>query len=236
MTSSDERTAAVTHVGMIRNGNEDSYGMDDGVWVVADGLGGHAGGEVASKIAVGSALRALRATGTADAVAALRGAFQAAAVDLHQRAEADPAVADMGTTLVAAVRNPAGELYVANLGDSRAYVLLDGQLHQVTRDDNLAEELLARGALTAEQARVHPGQYSLTKALGLGEWEPAVSRLTSRAGRLLLCSDGLNSELPDEQIARLLAAGTPLEACERLVAAALEAGGSDNVTVLVVDL
>lgn len=236
MTDTGGQVAAFTHVGLVRDGNEDYYGVGDDTWVVADGLGGHAGGEIASRIAVDSALRVLGEAGTTDTVSALRGAFQAAAVDIHARAEAEPAMAEMGTTLVVAVREAGGGVFVGSLGDSRAYVLATEGLQQITRDDNIAEVLLERGAITAEQARVHPGQFSLTKALGLGEWEPAVHQLSSTTGRLLLCSDGLNSELTDDHIGRLLATGTPPEACEQLVAAALEAGGSDNVTVLVVDL
>jgi len=231
-----ERAAARTHVGLVRDGNEDAYGIEDNAWAVADGLGGHAGGEVASGIAVESALRTLRQADSSDLAAALGAAFAAAASDVATRAEADPGLADMATTLVLAVRDAAGEVCVGNIGDSRAYLLSGGELAQVTRDDNIAELLRDRGALTAEQARVHPGQFQLTKALGLGDSEPAVHRLTPAAGRLLLCTDGANGELSDEQMARLLESGTPQEACERLVTAALEAGGSDNVTVLVVDL
>lgn len=236
MMVSDGRVAARTHVGLVRDGNEDAYGVDEDAWAVADGLGGHAGGEIASGIAVDSALRTLRGADTTDMVSALRSAFRAADADIHIRAEAETALADMATTLVVAVRDAAGDVCVGNLGDSRAYVVTAGELRQVTRDDNVAEVLLERGALTAEQARVHPGQFQLTKALGLGDWEPAIHRLEPATGRLLLCSDGANGELPDDQIAQLLGSGSPQEACERLVAAALEAGGSDNVTVLIVDL
>lgn len=236
MTDNDGRVAALTHVGLVRDGNEDAYGIDHDAWAVADGLGGHAGGEVASAIAVEAALSTLRETGTRDLESAVRAAFAAAADGIDARAQADPALADMGTTLVLAVRDAAGDVCVGGLGDSRAYLSTAAGLQQVTRDDNMAELLLERGALTAEQARVHPGQFQLTKALGLGEREPQLHRLASATGRLLLCSDGVNGEISDAEIAALVESGTPEDACRALVDAALQAGGSDNVTVLIVDL
>jgi protein phosphatase len=138
--------------------------------------------------------------------------------------------------MVAATWSAADGLHVANVGDSRGYLLSGGRFAQVTRDDNVAEELFARGALTAEQARTHPGQYHLTRALGLGDWAPTVHHVPSASGRLLLCSDGLNSEVPDDLIGRLLDGDTPQLACDRLIEAALAAGGADNITVVVVDL
>jgi protein phosphatase len=235
MTTSKPTTAAATSVGRVREGNEDAYGTSETAWVVADGLGGHAGGEVASELAVQAAMAVLSQP-SADPAAALAAAYEAASDAVTARAAEQPALADMATTMVAAVLLPGAGLYVGNVGDSRAYLLAGRQLQQVTRDDNLAEELLARGVLTPEEARVHPGQYQLTRALGLGDYEPTVHHLPSPAGRLLLCSDGLNSEVPDAEIGRLLASGGAHEACDQLVAAALEAGGSDNITVVVVDL
>lgn len=235
MTTSGPRSAAMTSVGRVRDRNEDAYGSTDQAWVVADGLGGHAGGEVASQLAVQAALGML-AQPADDPVSALQAGYQAASDAITSYAAEHPALADMATTMVAAAWSATDGLHVANVGDSRAYLLTGGQFHQVTRDDNVAEELFARGALTAEQARTHPGQYHLTRALGLGEWAPTVHHVPSPEGRLLLCSDGLNSEVPDDVIGRLLGGGTPEQACERLVEAALAAGGSDNITVVVVDL
>ena len=235
MTTSGPSSAAVTSVGRVRDGNEDAYGAINHAWVVADGLGGHAGGEVASEIAVQAALGVLEQS-TDDPVALMQTAYQAASEGIAAYAARHRALADMATTMVAATWSAADGLYVGNVGDSRAYLLTGGRLAQITRDDNVAEELLARGALTAEQARAHPGQYQLTRALGLGDWTPTVHHLTSPEGRLLLCSDGLNSEVPDEVIGRLLGGGNVQDACDQLVEAALAAGGSDNVTVVVVDL
>ncbi|MCW2606851.1 MAG: hypothetical protein JWO60_1544, partial [Frankiales bacterium] len=146
-------------------------------------------------------------------------------------------LADMGTTLVHATLVD-DQLQVRWAGDSRAYLLGPDGLQQVTRDHNQAEELLAAGHLTAEQARVHPGQYRLTRALGLGRPTPPEPGevVVPAVGRLLLCTDGLTSELDDDAVALLLADGQPEQAAARLVEAAVAAGGRDNVTVVVVDL
>lgn len=218
------RAAAATHPGRVRPGNEDAYALSPSTWVVADGMGGHSGGEVAARAAADAAL----AAEPTEAVPAAHRAVLAVTSD---------ALPDMGTTLVHATL-VGDELQVRWAGDSRAY-LLDGQgLRALTRDHNQAEELRALGSLTAEQARTHPGQYRLTRAVGLGRPEvPDTSAVTVPAsGRLLLCTDGLTGELDDGQIADLLAVGDPEQACRALVETAVAAGGRDNVTVVVVDL
>lgn len=228
--------AAATHVGRVRAENEDSWGAGDELWVVADGMGGHAGGEVASRLAVEAVLATGTSEGTGDPDAVVR-AFAAAQGAVV--AAATGGLAGMGTTLIVAARGVEGDVLVASVGDSRAYLLADGVLHRLTADDNEAEALLARGAITAEEARHHRGQYVLTASLG--GWsatapEPTVHRVPAGAGRLLLCSDGLNAELDDATIGGVLAGVELGEAADRLVAAAVEAGGSDNVTVLVCDV
>ncbi len=216
--------AAATRTGRVREGNEDAYALSASTWVVADGMGGHAGGEVAARAAADAALAAEPAV----VVEAAHAAVLAATT---------PELPDMGTTLVHAVL--LGErLQVRWAGDSRAYLLGDGALQQLTRDHNQAEELLALGHLTEAQARTHPGQYRLTRALGLGRAtppEPGEVEVDAR-GRLLLCTDGLTSEVDDDGLARLLGTGSPEDAARLLVEAAVEAGGRDNVTVVVVDL
>ncbi len=225
--------AAATHVGQVRTNNEDAWGSGDELWVVADGMGGHAGGEVASRMVVQRVLEA--APRDADA---LRAAFVAAHAGVVAAAEADDRLFGMGTTLVAAARTTDRRVLVASVGDSRVYLLADGTMTAVTRDDNEAQQLLDDGVLTPEQARVHPGQFILTASIGAHTRAavPSVDELPAAAGRLLLCTDGLNGELDDAAIAGLLADGTPEQAAARLVTAAVQAGGRDNVTVLVVDL
>lgn len=227
--------AAATDVGQVRENNEDSFLITDTLWVVADGMGGHAGGEVASRLAVAAVAAQLQDSSVNANTIALAFAAAHAAV----RDAADGELAGMGTTLVVAYRDADGGVLLGNVGDSRAYLLADGVLRQLTTDDNQAEALLARGEITDEQARVHPGQFLLTASLG--GWaaaapEPAVQTVAAHAGRLLLCSDGLNSELTDEEIAEGLAAGEPEQAAQLLVDSAVRAGGHDNVTVIVVDL
>ena len=227
--------AAATDVGQVRENNEDAFFVADTLWVVADGMGGHAGGEIASRLAVATAVERLQ--GDRVGAEALVHTFAAA----HQAVldASDDELAGMGTTMVLACRDSQGGVLLGNVGDSRAYLLANSELQQITTDDNQAEVLLARGEITAEQARVHPGQFLLTASLG--GWspsppEPAVSALPAHAGRLLLCSDGLNSELTDAQIAEGLSSGDPEKAARQLVDAAVRAGGHDNVTVVVVDL
>lgn len=224
--------AAATHVGQLRANNEDAWGSGDELWVVADGMGGHAGGEVASRIAVQTVLEAAP-TGADE----LREAFLGAHHAVLDAASGE--LSGMGTTLVVAARTADRTVLVGSVGDSRAYLLgTDGALRRITVDDNEAEVLLADGVITAEQARTHPGQYLLTASVGAlsRATAPQVYTLAPRAGRLLLCSDGLNGELDDDAILKLLTAGTPDDVSARLVTAAVQAGGRDNVTVLVVDL
>ena len=235
------RSAAATDVGRVRENNEDAYAVGDRFWVVADGLGGHVGGEVASRLAVDAArgylegLRPEQPPGGPQVLAAVQVAHSA----IGAWARDEPQLEGMGTTLVVAVATANGILIVGNIGDSRAYLLVDGVLQQITTDDNLAQELVATGKLTAQEARTHLGQFVLTKALGLGQQTPpkATIRTVEHAqGRLLLCTDGLSGELEDSRIAALLAQGAPEAAAGAMVAAALERGGRDNVTVIVADL
>ncbi len=230
---------ARTDIGRVREGNEDSLAAEPGLWIVADGLGGHSGGEIASATAVATARRVVAdAVPDADPVEVLGDLFARAHAAVRQEGLGTFGMSGMGTTLVVALAGPDGTIQVGSIGDSRAYLLRDGRLRQLVRDDNYAEELLAAGVITATEARVHPGQYMLTRALIADQREPGTPQVArvDGPGRLLLCSDGLNSELEDEEIARLLGLPSLDEAADALVAAALEAGGRDNVTVVIVDL
>lgn len=239
-------TAVRTDVGGHRERNEDAARTGAGWWVVADGMGGHVGGEVASVLvaeAVRERLTRLledsgEASPEADAAqAAVFAAVEQGAAALRERGRTEPELATMGTTLVVAVETASG-LLVVHLGDSRAYLLVDGALTRLTRDDNVAEEMVALGMISADQAQTHPGQYQLTKAVtAYDAAAPAgTAVLVAPRGRLLLCSDGLNGELSDETIAGLLALGSPDDAAQALLDAALRAPARDNVTVVVADL
>ena len=232
-------SAAATDLGRVRDNNEDAYAVGDGFWVVAGSLGGHVGGEVASRLAVDAGRGYLEWAGRTPGLTEVLASFWVANSAIDEGARDNSHLEGMGTTLVMAALNPHGTLIVGNVGDSRAYLLVAGALHQITTDDNLAQELVAKGKLTPQEARAHPGQFVLTKALGLGQRTApkATIRAVKKAkGRLLLCTDGLSGEVDAPRIAALLAEGTPEAAAGYLIAAALEHGGSDNVTVIVVDL
>ena len=229
---------AVTDTGSVRRLNEDSYLAEYPVFVVADGMGGHEAGERAS----------------AEAVAAVRGLLGAPTVsprDVQERlADAEARVRAIptrpgrsaGTTVTGVVVvEQGGEPYwlVLNVGDSRTYRLSGGRLEQVSVDHSEIQELLDAGELTVEEAAHHPLRHVVTRALGAGAELAADFWLLpiERHDRILVCSDGLTSEVADMQIAEiLLAESQPGAAAQRLVDAALEAGGRDNVTVLVVDV
>ncbi|MFV0461139.1 MAG: PP2C family protein-serine/threonine phosphatase [Actinomycetales bacterium] len=231
---------ARTDTGLQRSGNEDAYAVFPDTWLVADGLGGHPGGEVAARIAVEAAAESMRARQAgASAVQVIVRAFALAQLAVSEHGGQRRGLRSMGTTLVAAYRDaPANVVHVGSVGDSRAYLLDADGLRPLVRDDNFAEELLAAGELTAEQARTHPGQFMLTRAILADQPFEGLPHVASASGpaRLLLCSDGLNAEIDDAEIATLLALPDLSEAADALVAAALDAGGSDNVTVVLVDL
>ncbi len=233
---------AASDVGRIRQQNEDSFIADPRLFVVADGMGGHNAGEVASAIAVRTMLDAA-GDGFTDHdafVAAVRTANAA----IHDAADGLSEQRGMGTTLtaVAPLRLAAGEppaLSITNVGDSRTYVFRDGELRQLSVDHSYVQELLSEGLVTAEEARVHPRRNIVTRALGIdGSVSPDAWVIPLVVGdRYLLCSDGLVDEVTDADIAAVLRDVTdPNRAASELVAAANRNGGRDNVTVIVVDV
>ena len=235
------RAGAATDTGLVRANNQDQLLLADSLYAVADGMGGHAAGEVASDTAV-KALEAAWAAGDSHDPAALEAAAKAANRKVWQTAQADPDLRGMGTTLVAVALTGSGddqELAVVNVGDSRVYLLRDGELEQLTVDHSLVAELVAEGQLAAEEAEFHPQRHVLTRALGVDREVP-VDLLTVapfQGDRLLLCSDGLIREVNDNQVASVLRRlSDPTAAAKELVAEARLRGGSDNITVVVVDV
>ena len=225
----------LTHVGLRRQLNEDTYYGDGelGLWLVADGMGGHACGEVASALARETIVREIR-SGTPLAQA-IRIADEEIIRVSRRRNDALP----MGTTVVAA--RVQGQRYeVAWVGDSRAYLWQDGALAQLSQDHSYVQGLVDQGALTVEQARTHPHRNVVTQALGVTD--PAHLNVSMTAGelrpgmQLLLCSDGLTEEVDDGLIATTLSGQdcSAQECVDTLVAAALDGGGSDNVTAVLV--
>ena len=230
---------AATDVGRVRAHNEDAFLVGDRVWVVADGMGGHAAGDVASRLAVDSLTEL-------DGTDELRPARVHAAVARANSAvigygREHPEARGLGTTVAGLVElhlDGVPHWAVFNVGDSRVYRYAGGELRQATIDHSEVEELLEAGLIDAAQARDHPARHLITRAIGVLPTPPADLWLLPQTPgeRFLLCSDGLNSELEDEQIGDVLAAhDDPGEAASALVAAVLATEARDNVTVVVVD-
>jgi protein phosphatase len=224
-----------TDVGRVRDGNEDSYVVDErlALFAVADGMGGHRGGEVASATAV-EALRAAVASGRS-----IDAAVKAANAAVLERASRDPELAGMGTTMTAVVAFGGSSLLIAHVGDSRAYLLRDGRLERRTEDHSLVEELVREGRLTPEQAESHPQRAIVTRALGVDEdIDVDLYTIDARAAdRVIVCSDGLTTMLREREVERIARGEDDPQRCaEKLVDAAVEAGGEDNVTVVVLDV
>ena len=226
---------ARSDVGLVRGHNEDSFLLRTPLFVVSDGMGGHAAGEVASSIAVETVGE--RAPGTADDVL-LGAAVEAANMAVIEAAEQGIGKPGMGCT-VTSILIEKNKMAVAHVGDSRAYVLRQGTLVRVTHDHSYVEELVDSGQITADEARTHPSRSIITRALGSDPdmYADHFSLEVNDGDRVILCSDGLSSMISDAEIEALaVSSATPQQAADNLVAAALPAGGADNVTVVVVDV
>jgi serine/threonine protein phosphatase PrpC len=233
------RSGSATDTGLVRSVNQDLAVETGTLFAVADGMGGHAGGEVAARLAV-DALGA--AFGRQPTGAGLSHAVTEANAVVWQRSQDSPELRGMGTTLTAVgLVNEGGHdvLALVNVGDSRSYRFHGGQMTQITTDHSLAEEMVRSGELSSAEAAVHPHRHILTRALGVSS-EVAVDlwRIQPvRGDRFLLCSDGLTNELDTDQITEVLSSvSDPRQAAELLVQAARTHGGSDNITVVVIDV
>jgi protein phosphatase len=225
--------ATRTDTGRQRNANEDSLFTRPPLFVVADGMGGAQAGEVASKTAAESFDRELP---QAPPEQVLRETIEAANRAIHERAQGDPELAGMGTTVTAAIVDlQSEEVAIGHVGDSRAYRLRGSKFERLTRDHSLVEEMRRKGQLTAEQAEDHPQRSIITRALGPEpEVEVDLQTVPAQAGDVfLICSDGLTTMLGDEQIGQILLRATSMGAAVRaLVDEANRAGGRDNITVI----
>ena len=226
---------ARSDVGCVRPHNEDSYLVQSPLFCVCDGMGGHAAGEVASSIAVETIAKTAPQSADAARLAAAVEAANAAVIEAALNGLGKPG---MGCTATCAyIENDT--LAIAHVGDSRAYLLHEGTLIRVTRDHSYVEELVDAGEITADEARVHPNRSVITRALGS---DPAMyadhfTLHIEEGDRLILCSDGLSSMIPDSEIENIATQSSTAQICvDNLVDAALAAGGHDNVTVVVVDL
>ncbi len=226
---------ALTDPGLTRPQNEDGFIVEPPLYAVADGMGGHRAGEVASRVALAELLA--NAPRTADGKALAR-AVRAANRAVIESADKSRTRSGMGTTMTAAMVDGT-HISIAHVGDSRAYLLHDGRITRVTEDHSMVADLVRQGVLTEEDARFHPQRSVITRALGSDRNMLAdIYEVEACAGdRLLLTTDGLTGMLPDDYIADLLLAdGDPQDAAAKLVEAANRAGGYDNITVIVVDI
>ena len=233
--------AARTDIGIVRSGNEDNYLMlaDRGVFIVADGMGGPAAGEVASEMAVGitsSQIGSIRGLSDAEVGDRVSTAIRAANDAIFERTLAEHDKRGMGTTATVLVLMPQRYL-IGQVGDSRAYLLRKGEFQQLTKDQSYVQEHVDAGVLTPEQARVHPYSNVITRCVGASmDVVPDIYFGSLEAGDvLLLASDGLTGMLEDEQLIRILNAdGGPQHWVDRMVTEANRRGGLDNITVIVV--
>jgi serine/threonine protein phosphatase PrpC len=226
--------ATATHQGMVRDQNEDSVyptssgeSEDEVLVIVADGMGGHVAGEVASRIAINAA--ASSDLEVSDRVAAGNRA-------IREEVARDPQLEGMGTTMTL-LRIVDDVATIGHIGDSRAYLLRDGELRQLTEDHTVAAEYVAQGQMSEEEAATHPQRHMLLRTLGLTRFVNVdeINVEMSSGDRILLCSDGLTEMVSDQKIAAALADGTPDEVVWELVEMANDAGGVDNISVALVD-
>lgn len=240
--------ASLSDTGRVRENNEDACGVvmpEDEVvlkgkgalFIVADGMGGHRGGEIASGIAVKTISERYYSCEDPDPGAALVTAFADANGAIFGEASADATLLGMGTTCTAlSIRD--GEAFVGHVGDSRAYLLRDGEIVQITNDHSLVGEMVRSGIISDEDARTHPKRNVITRSLGVQDSVQADSLdtpLALQAGdTFVLCSDGLTSYAEPEDLKKALEVEDPEGACRSLVALANQRGGRDNITVVVV--
>ena len=230
------RYAARSDVGLVRKNNQDSAYAGPHLLVVADGMGGHAGGDVASSIAVGELAALDGESHGSDALQHLEQSVHRAHTLLQRRVEEDPDLAGMGTTVTALLRS-GSKLALVHIGDSRAYLLRDGEMAQVTTDHTFVQRLVDEGKITPEEAEHHPQRNVIMRVLGDNETSDELDASVREAhvgDRWLLCSDGLSGLVSNETMAETLRElADPGECADQLVQLALRAGGPDNVTCIV---
>jgi serine/threonine protein phosphatase PrpC len=230
------RYAARSDRGLVRSSNQDSVYAGPRLLALADGMGGHAAGEVASKVVIASLAPLDDDEPGDDLLFQLREAVGGGNAAISELVANDPDLDGMGTTLTAMLFS-GSRMGLVHVGDSRAYLYRNGQFAQITRDDSFVNELLEQGRITADQAATHPQRSLLLKALTGHEVEPTFVVREARAGdRYLLCSDGLSGMVSDETLAEAIQIPDPQRCADRMIELALKGGGTDNVTVIVADV
>lgn len=239
----DVEVGALSHVGMVRSENQDHWAwwepeddedlMGKGrVLVVCDGMGGHNGGTVASRTTVEAMLESFDKSATCNLKRLLSTAIDRGNASVRSKGQEDPALRNMGTTCVAiALRGR--QVQIANIGDSRAYRIHDGQIEQATRDHTYLNDLIEIGLLTPEKAKNHPERNIITRCVGMGDVVQVdfITRPAETGDLFLLCSDGLYNHVEDDEICEYASAHAPEEAAQKLVDLANSRGGEDNITV-----
>jgi len=230
------RYAVRSDRGLVRQNNEDSVYAGPRLLAVADGMGGHAGGEVASKIVIGTIEELDEDRPIADLIGTLRGTIDDASAALAHAVDEDRSLEGMGTTLTA-IRFAGSRIALVHVGDSRAYLMRAGQLSQITHDDTYVQSLVDSGKLTAEEASHHPRRSMILRALDGSAVDPDISIREARLGdRYLICSDGLSDVVTAPTLLEALSSGNPQDCADRLIELALRGGGPDNVTCIVADV
>ena len=240
MTAADTQnidSASLTSIGQVRSTNQDYFGEfsrpnGDRLLVVADGMGGHRGGATASRLAT-ETIGEVFAKSTANSPDMLYDAVSAANARVHQASLEDPELRGMGTTVVTMLFDAEGLVWVAHVGDSRAYRLHSAGIEQITQDHSVVGEMVRRGLITAEEAEVHPRRNEILRSVGVeSAVEIDVAQVLSAPGDFyVLCSDGLSGEVSDVEIAKTVQSARPETAVKNLVALANDRGAPDNVTV-----
>ena len=231
--------AADSHRGRVRETNEDWYHLDEerGIFIVADGMGGHAAGEIASRIAADTALEALRRTAPPSA-ATLRDTFREARDRIAECCDDQPETQGMGTTLTVALLEPTGQLRIGHIGDSRLYRLRGGELLQVTRDHTWVQQEIDAGRLRPDEAPNHPFSHILSRVLTAADPSApdVITTQVDPGDLLLLCSDGLYNMIDGQPLIDILSRDghDPGTIVAGLIAAANRHGGADNITAIVV--
>ena len=233
--------AARTNVGLVRAGNEDAAIISPALIAVADGMGGHAGGEVASALAIKGISKINSASTNSDSVVTVTEIFSAHVNEINKSIERsvieNPDLAGMGTTLTALISTKES-IAMLHVGDSRCYRLRKNKLMQLSTDHTVIQELLEQGAITEAEIKNHPQRSLLTQALmGRDDLKPQIELLDAKSGdRFLLCSDGLTGEINDGELLSALTLTDRDAALEKLMKSVLAAGAPDNVTIIVADV
>ncbi len=233
------RSGVVSDIGKQRKTNEDGYLISNPIFAVADGMGGHSAGEVASTIALQTIKRSLRKIPKEEAIPELLvKSIQGANIAVFQKSTAQVEQRGMGTTLTVALLLE-DKLYLGHIGDSRAYLLRDGKLVQLTEDHSLVGQMVKEGVLSAKEAKMHPQRSILIRALGIEpkvQIDISVSEIKPK-DKILLCTDGLTVMLSDPEIEKLLnEPEEPQSICQKLIDAANGHGGEDNITVILLEI